>query len=177
MNKSKIKIHRLKILLLIIITIVAGVLILSQIGIFSAKAPINLGAENNRLSAPSNTKNSVSSQAEFFSKTDANVEYAKIPPLNYRGGGKAALAKLKELISADFKEAMLIEEKENYLRYEFKSGLMKFTDDVEFLLNEGENYIHFRSASRLGRNDFGKNRERMEEIRKKFLELNNEAAK
>lgn len=131
----------------------------------------------NRLKAPSENENSVSSQAYYFNKTQANVDYAQVEPLNYRGTGKAAIVNLKKMLGADFKEAILIEESENYLRYEFKTRLMKFTDDVEFLLNESENYIHFRSASRIGQNDFGRNRECMEEIRKKFLKLNVEAVK
>lgn len=145
---------------------------LGQFGIFTGSAPENLRTEQSRLVPPSAAENSVSSQADFFNNTSANTKYAKIEPLNYRGTGKAALTKLKELISSSYNEASLIKEAENYLRYEFKTGLMKFTDDVEFLLNENENYIHFRSASRLGKKDFGKNRARMEEIRKKFEEIN-----
>ncbi len=131
----------------------------------------------NRLKAPSENENSVSSQAYYFNKTQANVNYAEIEPLNYRGAGKSALVNLKKLLNTDFKEAKLIAESENYLRYEFRTGLMKFTDDVEFLLNKNKNYIHFRSASRIGQKDFGRNRARMEEIREEFLKLNGEAVK
>jgi uncharacterized protein (DUF1499 family) len=42
---------------------------------------------------------------------------------------------------------------------------MGFVDDVEFLLDEKARVIHVRSASRLGRKDFGVNRERIEAIR------------
>lgn len=171
MSESKTKIMLL-ILIATAIAIVAVIIILAQVGIFTGKVPQDLGVEKNRLKAPSATENSVSSQAEFFNKTEANVEYAKIEPFNYKGSGKAAIVTLKEVISTNFKEARLVSETETYLQYEFKSSLMKFIDDVEFLLNENENYIHFRSASRTGRKDFGKNRERMEEIRKKFLEVN-----
>lgn len=159
--------------------VIIGVLLiaLGQLGLFSGSAPENLGAERGRLVPPTTAKNSVSSQADYFNNTSANTQYAKIEPLNYRGLGKAALIQLKELINSSYTEASLIKESENYLRYEFRTSLMKFTDDVEFLLNENENYIHFRSASRIGQKDFGRNRERMEEIRKKFLKLNEEAVK
>jgi uncharacterized protein (DUF1499 family) len=43
-------------------------------------------------------------------------------------------------------------------------------DDVHFLFDDAAKEIHFRSASRLGRSDFGVNRKRMEEIRRGFLE-------
>ena len=157
-------------LFILISTALVTALFLVRLGIFSGAAPNDLGVTNNRLKAPSETENSVSSQAEYFRKTPANVEFAKIEPLNYKGDGKTALQKLKQQIGDHFKEAKLIAEKENYLRYEFTSTFLKFTDDVEFYLNENENYIHLRSASRWGRKDYGKNRARMEEIRRIFYE-------
>lgn len=51
-----------------------------------------------------------------------------------------------------------------YLRAEFRTRLFRFVDDVELLADEGAGVIHFRSASRLGRRDFGVNRRRMERI-------------
>lgn len=51
-----------------------------------------------------------------------------------------------------------------YLRATFTSRLLRFVDDVEFLVDESENHLHFRSASRLGFTDFGANRRRMENI-------------
>jgi uncharacterized protein (DUF1499 family) len=42
---------------------------------------------------------------------------------------------------------------------------------VEFLVDPEAKVIHFRSASRVGRSDFGVNRKRMEEIRKDFESL------
>jgi len=42
-------------------------------------------------------------------------------------------------------------------------------DDVDFRFDDEARQIHFRSASRLGRRDFGVNRERMEEMRRRYL--------
>jgi uncharacterized protein (DUF1499 family) len=42
---------------------------------------------------------------------------------------------------------------------------MRFVDDVEFLLDAPAGLVHVRSASRLGRRDFGANRTRIEAIR------------
>ena len=147
-------------------------MLFARFQLFSGSVPDDLGVISGRLKAPSINENSVSSQAELFFETDANVVYAKMDPLNYKRDGRAALVKLKQLILSDFPEGRLIEEKETYLRYEFKTYIMNFTDDVEFLLNEKDNYIHFRSASRIGRKDLGKNRARMEAIRKKFAHFN-----
>ena len=46
----------------------------------------------------------------------------------------------------------------NYLYAEFRSKLLGFVDDVEFFFDGGA--IQVRSASRLGRRDFGVNRNR-----------------
>jgi uncharacterized protein (DUF1499 family) len=57
-----------------------------------------------------------------------------------------------------------------YVRAEFRSALFRFVDDVELLFDEAGKRLRFRSASRLGRRDFGVNRKRMEEIGRQFKE-------
>jgi len=52
------------------------------------------------------------------------------------------------------------------VRYETR--FMKFVDDVEFWFDAGSGVIQVRSASRLGRNDFGVNRRRIEDLREKL---------
>ena len=42
---------------------------------------------------------------------------------------------------------------------------MRFVDDVEFVYDDKAGLIHVRSASRLGRRDFGVNRARVEALR------------
>ena len=60
--------------------------------------------------------------------------------------------------------ATIVSEKQNYLYAEFRSQLLGFVDDVEFF-DDGE-AIQVRSASRLGRRDFGVNRARVEKLRR-----------
>jgi uncharacterized protein (DUF1499 family) len=48
-----------------------------------------------------------------------------------------------------------------YLHAESRSLVFRFVDDVEFLVDESAALIHFRSASRVGRRDFGVNRRRL----------------
>jgi len=57
----------------------------------------------------------------------------------------------------------VIAEKENYLYAEFRSKLLGYVDDVELFFDG--NAIQVRSASRLGRRDFGVNRNRIERLR------------
>jgi uncharacterized protein (DUF1499 family) len=42
---------------------------------------------------------------------------------------------------------------------------MRYVDDVELYYDEPAGLVHVRSASRLGRRDFGVNRKRVEELR------------
>jgi uncharacterized protein (DUF1499 family) len=63
----------------------------------------------------------------------------------------------------------IVSEEPDYLKAECRSAVFHFTDDVEILFVDAAKRIHFRSASRLGRRDFGVNRRRMEEIRAAFL--------
>jgi uncharacterized protein (DUF1499 family) len=42
---------------------------------------------------------------------------------------------------------------------------MKYVDDAEFWFDPGASVVQLRSASRLGRKDFGVNRARIESIR------------
>ncbi|CAN5237669.1 hypothetical protein BH09BAC1_BH09BAC1_17930 [soil metagenome] len=64
----------------------------------------------------------------------------------------------------------IIAHTENYLYAEFRTFAMRFIDDVEFFADETTGLIHYRSASRLGRKDFGVNGKRMEEILKIYKE-------
>jgi uncharacterized protein (DUF1499 family) len=61
--------------------------------------------------------------------------------------------------------ATVIAEEGGYLYAEYKSALMGYVDDVELLLDDKTRLVHVRSASRLGRSDFGVNRKRIEELR------------
>ena len=63
------------------------------------------------------------------------------------------------------RDATVIRQEGGYLYAEFRTKLMRFVDDVEFLYDEKAGLIHVRSASRLGRRDFGVNRARVEALR------------
>jgi uncharacterized protein (DUF1499 family) len=60
---------------------------------------------------------------------------------------------------------VVVEARADYLRATFTTRLMKFTDDVEFWLDPAAGVVQVRSASRLGRKDFGTNRARVEALR------------
>jgi len=68
-------------------------------------------------------------------------------------------------IAKTFPKVAIIREQEGYLHLVFRSKLMNFPDDVEFLIDDANKVIHFRSAARLGKGDLGVNPARMAEFR------------
>ena len=65
------------------------------------------------------------------------------------------------------KRVKLIKQGYDYLKFEFTTFFFRFVDDVEIVLEDS--VLHIRSASRVGHSDLGKNRKRVEEIRKLLL--------
>lgn len=96
--------------------------------------------------------------------TQAQDEGHAITPFRYRKTRAEAKEALKEIIRS-LPRMKLVEEDEVYLHYEATSLLLRFVDDVEFLLDDETKTIHFRSASRTGYGDLGVNRKRMEQVR------------
>ncbi len=79
------------------------------------------------------------------------------------------MEKLRQVI-AEFPRTKVITATDDYLHVEFASAIFRFTDDVEFYVDERNSVIHVRSASRVGYSDMGANRRRIEEIRAAFEE-------
>lgn len=126
--------------------------------VFSWKRPDNLGVKAGRLAPPGTTPNSVSSQAD-----PGDAEHY-IAPIAFRGGAVEAMAAVRKAVDG-MEGATVIGQEANYLYAEFRTRLMRFVDDVEFAFDEKAGVIHVRSASRLGRRDFGVNRVRLEALR------------
>ena len=68
--------------------------------------------------------------------------------------------------------ANIIQADNKYISTTFTSNVLKFVDDVEFRIDVSKNLIHIRSASRLGKSDFGANNKRVDSIRQKWEQLN-----
>lgn len=88
-------------------------------------------------------------------------------PIRYTGSLEEARERLLRVLR-EHPRTTLVREENDYLKAECRSALFRFVDDVEFVFDDAGKWIHFRSASRLGRKDFGVNRKRMEEIRRAF---------
>lgn len=63
----------------------------------------------------------------------------------------------------------VIEQSADYLSATFTSGLFRFVDDFEVKVDVTAGLIHVRSASQLGKSDFGVNRKRVETFKALLL--------
>jgi uncharacterized protein (DUF1499 family) len=122
---------------------------------FAGKRPQNLGYESGRLTPCKTSPNCVSSQAD--PKDDEHY----IAPITLKGDAIAAVRKAVESMP----RTAVVQVEPDYLYAEFRSKLLGFVDDVEFLVDRSKGVVHVRSASRLGRRDMGVNRARIEQLR------------
>ena len=153
----------LKWLLIGAVTLVLLAVVAGQIGMLGGMAPDDLGLRDGKLKPPSNSPNSVSSQADLW-PDHAQAGYARVAPLALAGDGAATLARIQAIVQG-MPGARVVKTEPGYLRATFDTRLLKYTDDVEFWFDAGNGVVQVRSASRLGRNDFGVNRARVEAIR------------
>lgn len=150
---------------LVLVGAIAGIALHTSLAkggtVFAGKRPSYLGVTDGKLARPKSTPNCVSSQAD---PADAGHFVA---PIRFSGTAVDAMAVLRGIVE-DGGRTLVLKHEANYLYAEYRSKLMGFVDDVEFLASENEGVIHVRSASRLGRRDFGVNRARIEAIRERF---------
>jgi uncharacterized protein (DUF1499 family) len=157
----------LKWLLFVLAALVVLVLVAAQLGAFSGRAPSNLGARDGKLKPPSKTPNSVNSQADLWVQHPMQ-DYSRIVPLAVKGTGPATIAQIRRIAEA-LPGAKVIEARDDYLYLQFTTRWMKFVDDAEFWFDPANNVVQLRSASRVGRKDFGVNRARIESIRQALV--------
>ena len=118
------------------------------------RRPLNLGVKDGRLAPCRRTPNCVCSQAN----PDDGEHY--IAPLTFRG----PMAQLREAVES-MERATVIAADGNYLYAEYRTKLLRYVDDLELFYDPTAGLVHVRSASRLGRRDFGVNRKRVERLR------------
>jgi uncharacterized protein (DUF1499 family) len=152
--------------------ILAGLLILAsilvQLGALRGNRPADIGVANGRLKPPAPTPNSISSQASLYPDHPQRA-YADIAPLPLKhASGPASLLALATVLGA-IPGITVVEQRPDYLYAQAETRWMKFTDDLEFWFNPARGMVELRSASRLGRKDFGVNRARIEAIRAAYL--------
>ncbi len=145
----------------VLIGIVLAVVVLYGLVLVAnySTSPARIGVVDGKLTPCPDLPNCVSTQSTQSEKW--------LPPLEMTGSTEQAAEKLKAVLES-MPGTRLVRQSENYLHFEVRSPLMRFVDDVEFLINPHQKQIDFRSASRIGYSDLGVNRTRMEKISRKF---------
>lgn len=126
--------------------------------VFSGKRPQNLGVRDGRFASCGRRLNCVSSQAD-----PADLQ-RYVAPIALRGDAAQAIATARRAVQG-MARAAVVRQEGSYLHAEFRSKWMGFVDDVEFFYDGSAGLLHVRSASRLGRRDFGVNRARVAALR------------
>jgi uncharacterized protein (DUF1499 family) len=144
--------------LLISVSLVSVTLLLTAC---SGSRPIHLGEPLTSLMPCPDSPNCVSSNA--LAEDDHYIA-----PIASKGASLTQVQeKLITLIETD-PAAEIIVNSAKYIYAEYTSAWMKYVDDVEFLIDETNQRIEVRSASRLGYSDFEVNRDRIESIREQL---------
>ncbi len=125
----------------------------------SGSRPPHVGEGHGNLAPCPPTPNCVSTHAE-------DQEHA-MRPMRYSTDRETAMKQLVAVVDS-MPRSEIAARTENYLYAKFTSRVWRFVDDVEFDFDPEKKIVHFRSASRLGKNDLGVNRKRMKEIRERF---------
>jgi uncharacterized protein (DUF1499 family) len=98
--------------------------------------------------------------------SDSSDKDHYLSPIKVTSNKERAHKKVTGILSknSSFK---IISSNPDYIYAEYTSMIFRFVDDVEFYFGE-EGFVHFRSASRIGKSDLGANKKRIEDQRFKF---------
>lgn len=121
--------------------------------------PDHLGVQNGQLAACPPSPNCVSTQAER--------EEQRVQPLKKVGATDEVIAALTKAINS-MPRTKFVTEDANYFHVECTSLICRYVDDLEIWIDEENQLIHARSASRVGYSDLGVNRKRVDGL---FAEL------
>lgn len=95
-------------------------------------------------------------------------ESHQIAPIAIEGDPNAAWQSLRDILEDD-SSITITASSDRYIRAVATTRILRFKDDVEFLLERDARLIQMRSASRIGYSDLGKNRRRLESIRDEMI--------
>jgi uncharacterized protein (DUF1499 family) len=144
-----------KMLVSLLLVIICALIVLVTVSLVSRKTP-ELGILNSKLHACPEKPNCLCSEYP-------GNHY--IEPIAIENDD-LDMSKYAKIISDMGGSLHTVEE--NYLRATFTTPLMRFVDDFELRLDADNGLLHLRSASRVGRSDFGKNRQRIEEFKRRL---------
>ena len=132
---------------------------------FISKSKIAPGIINGQLSKCPDSPNCFCS--EF--KEDKNHYIAPIKILHKNTSSVETKTSLTHIINK--MGGTIQKEDKNYVAATFTSTFFRFVDDLEIRIDHKQNVIHLRSASRVGRGDFGVNKKRLDSFKKIYRNL------
>jgi uncharacterized protein (DUF1499 family) len=140
--------------------VLVGFLAYVVMAFLSQKQPDNLGLQNGQLKPCPDSPNCVCSESHSQSDAQHFIEAIK--------GNKQTWVKLKQTIIEQ--GGHIQTESSDYMHITFSTAVFHYVDDVEARFDRAQHVIHLRSASRIGRSDFGVNRQRIKRIKKALLD-------
>ena len=137
--------------------IIASLIVLFAVSLVvqNMKSPTHLGHKDGKLAPMPSKPNAVSSQAEQDDK--------KVAALPFKGSAQETLSAVEKVLSDMANNEVQVKESD-YIYTIFTTPTMHYHDDVEVLLDESAQLVHFRSQSRAGYSDMGVNRKRYEKF-------------
>lgn len=93
-----------------------------------------------------------------------------LSPIAFKGSAAEATDKLKAIMQT-MSSVQIVQDEGSYLHYERESLIFRIVSDVEFLVDEKEQRIHFRAAQRYGYWDMGSNARFIGRIKDIFVNL------
>jgi uncharacterized protein (DUF1499 family) len=155
----------MKLLLMVILVLPMAVVLFLAVLSWTARPP-QTGLEQGRLRPCPDTPNCVSSEE------DADAEQ-QIAPLVLKPELPQSWSLLGKAV--ELEGGRVVRDEAGYLHATWTSRWFRFVDDMELRLDEAAAVVHMRSASRAGYSDLGVNRRRLESLRRRFQNLQEEA--
>ncbi|GAV19321.1 hypothetical protein MMIC_P0255 [Mariprofundus micogutta] len=141
-------------LIIVAVLLVLGLVAYIAMAIQSQKTPDGLGLQQGQLRPCPDSPNCVCSEEHSQSSEIHAIAPVKVADRGWK--------KMKDIIT---EQGGVIERDDGlYLHATFTTPVFRYVDDVELRLDEENGLIHIRSASRIGRSDFGVNRSRVERL-------------
>lgn len=146
----------------IFLSILVALIVVNLIRIYWQNNQVpRLGHDSGQLKPLGPRPNSVSTQ------TDSTEKW--VQPWSFKQNREQTMEAIVKAVE-QYGGARIVEQDDHYLYVVFTTNLMRFHDDAEFYLNEEEQQVHFRSASRAGYSDMGLNRKRFEALTELYRE-------
>ena len=141
-------------LISVAVVVVLGVIAFVAMAVQSHSEPENLGLQSGQLRPCPTSPNCVCSESHAQSSEQHAINPVKLAERSWQ--------EMREAIVSAGGEIQ--QDSAVYLHATFTTPLFRFVDDVELRLDDPAGVIHIRSASRVGRSDFGVNRKRVTQL-------------